>query len=78
MGPRADEGLNERWISSLPFQCLPQCDPVKRDTKTGLIEAVRGGLAPIGGNWIWMFMDLLAPTLQTESTTFLAGHVLSK
>ncbi len=42
VGPRADELLKERWISSLPLQCLPQCDPIKRDTKTGLIEAIRG------------------------------------
>ena len=69
MRPRADEGLNERWIAGLARQRLPECDTVKRYAKARLVEAVRGRLTPIEGNGIWVH-KAFATSTSTHNTIF--------
>ncbi|MGK2922409.1 MAG: hypothetical protein ACSLE4_06425, partial [Methyloceanibacter sp.] len=53
VGSRVDERLTELRVACLARQRLAQRCAVKRDAKAGLIEVVRDGLLPIGGNGSW-------------------------
>ena len=53
VGSRVDKRLTEHRVACLALQRLAQLLAVERDAKAGLIEMVRDGLRPIGGNGSW-------------------------